>query len=42
MQRPERALVLYERLLEQDPHQTEVKKRVNFLLTQGAKRPQPE
>src|SRR5262249_45621981 len=33
MQRPERALVLYERLLEQDPHQTDVKKRVNFLLT---------
>jgi Tfp pilus assembly protein PilF len=42
MQRPDRALVLYERALQQDPKQPEVAKRRQFLLTSGAARPQPD
>src|SRR5207249_3603772 len=42
MQRPDRALVLYERALQQDPKQPEIAKRRQFLLTSGAARPQPE
>lgn len=42
MQRPERALVLYERSLAQDPRKPEVQARVNALLTSGVKRPHPE
>jgi Flp pilus assembly protein TadD len=42
MQRPDRALVLYERALERDPKQPELAGRVNFLLTKGAVRPTPE
>jgi tetratricopeptide (TPR) repeat protein len=42
MQRPERALVLYERSLEQNPHQPDVKTRMSFLLTNGVNRPRPE
>lgn len=42
MQRPERAVVLYERLLQQDPRQTEVARRVSQLQAQGAGRPRPD
>jgi tetratricopeptide (TPR) repeat protein len=42
MQRPDRALVLYERVLERDPKQAEVTDRVNYLLAKGAGRPHPE
>jgi Flp pilus assembly protein TadD len=42
IQRPDRALVLYQRALAQDANQPEVKKRVDFLLTSGATRPKPE
>lgn len=42
MRRPDRALVLYERALEREPDQVELKKRVQFLLTNGARRPRPE
>ena len=42
MQRPDRALVLYQRSLARDPQQPEVGKRVQFLLAKGAKAPQPE
>ena len=42
MSRPDRALVLYERALERDPHQDDVTARVNFLLAKGARRPQPD
>jgi tetratricopeptide (TPR) repeat protein len=42
MHRPDRALVLYERALEQEPSQPEITKRVNFLLTQGVKAPRPD
>lgn len=42
MSRPDRALVLYERALERDPHQAEVTERINLLLAKGAKRPQPD
>jgi Flp pilus assembly protein TadD len=40
MQRPERARALYERVLEDNPEQQAVKKRNEFLLTNGTKRPQ--
>lgn len=39
---PERALVLYEKILERKPAETEVVNRVNFLLAKGAKKPHPE
>jgi type IV pilus assembly protein PilF len=42
LQRPDRAAVLYERVLERDPHQAEVAKRLNQLRSQGAKPPQPD
>jgi tetratricopeptide (TPR) repeat protein len=42
MQRPDRAVVLYERALERDPTQTELSKRINYLLASGAGRPRPE
>ncbi len=42
MSRPDRALVLYERALERDPHQEDVTERINLLLAKGAKRPQPD
>lgn len=42
MQRPDRALVLYERILERDPNRVEIVKRVNLLMAQGAGRPHPE
>jgi Flp pilus assembly protein TadD len=42
MQRPDRAVALYERVLERDPRQTEVIKRLNRLRSQGARQPQPD
>jgi tetratricopeptide (TPR) repeat protein len=42
MQRPDRALTLYERALERDPKQSDITNRVNFLLAKGAGRPHPE
>lgn len=42
MQRPDRALVLYERVLERDPKQADVSAHINFLLAKGVKRPHPE
>jgi tetratricopeptide (TPR) repeat protein len=42
MQRPERAVVLYERVLERNPRQVEVVKRLNGLRAQGAGQPQPD
>src|SRR5207253_3821590 len=42
MQRPDRAAALYERVLERNPHQTEVVKRLNGLRSQGARQPQPD
>lgn len=42
MQRPDRAVALYERVLERDPHQVEIAKRLNRLRAQGAGQPQPD
>ncbi|MBM4070841.1 MAG: tetratricopeptide repeat protein [Planctomycetes bacterium] len=42
MNRPDRALVLYEQALERDPRRTELTERVNFLLAKGAGRPRPD
>lgn len=42
MQRPERAVVLYERILENDPNDKDVADRVNFLLTKSPGRPRPD
>jgi tetratricopeptide (TPR) repeat protein len=42
MQRPDRAAALYERVLERDPHQAEIAKRLNGLHTQGAGQPRPD
>src|SRR6266404_1655979 len=42
MQRPDRAAALYERVLERDPHQVEVARRLNRLRSQGAHQPQPD
>jgi len=42
VQMPDRALVLYERSLEQDRNQPDVAARINFLLSRGAKPPKPE
>ncbi len=42
LNRNDRALVLYEKILERKPAETEVVNRVNFLLAKGAKRPHPE
>src|SRR5438132_1346568 len=38
---PDRAVVLYERALQQDPHQPEVAQRLNQLRAKGAGRPRP-
>ena len=40
--RPERAVVLYERVLALDAHQPQVENRLHVLLAKGAGRPQPE
>ncbi len=42
MQRPERALVLYERVLAIDPRQAEADNRMHVLLAKGAGRPRPD
>jgi tetratricopeptide (TPR) repeat protein len=42
MQRPERAVVLYERVLERDPNQPEVVQRLVALQVQGVGPPRPE
>jgi tetratricopeptide (TPR) repeat protein len=42
MQRPERAAALYERVLDDDPEQPEVKERYQALLTKGVKPPRPD
>jgi Tfp pilus assembly protein PilF len=42
LQRPERSLVLYERALDEDPHQDEVAARLRRLQEQGVKRPRPD
>ena len=42
MQRPDRAAALYERVLDQDPHQTEVARRLDRLHAQGAGQPHPD
>lgn len=42
LRRPERALVLYERALEQSPNQPEVTERLQRLQAQGVKRPRPD
>lgn len=40
--RPERAVVLYERALEVDPHQPEIARQVSLLRSRGTGRPQPD
>jgi tetratricopeptide (TPR) repeat protein len=42
LRRPERALVMYERALEVNPHQPEVTQRLMRLQSQGVQRPKPE
>jgi Tfp pilus assembly protein PilF len=42
MQRPDRAVALYERVLERNPRQAEVVKRLNHLRSQGTGQPQPD
>jgi tetratricopeptide (TPR) repeat protein len=42
LRRPERALVLYERALEQNPNQSEVSQRLQRLQAQGVSRPRPD
>ena len=42
MHRPERAIVLYERALKQDPQQPDVVQRLNALRSQGAGAPHPD
>jgi tetratricopeptide (TPR) repeat protein len=42
LHRPERAVVLYERVLALDARQPQVENRLHFLLAKGAGRPQPE
>jgi Tfp pilus assembly protein PilF len=42
LHRPERAVVLYERILALDAHQPSVENRLQFLLANGAGRPQPD
>jgi Flp pilus assembly protein TadD len=42
MQRPDRAVVLYERVLERNPNQVEVARRLNQLQAKGAGRPRPD
>jgi tetratricopeptide (TPR) repeat protein len=42
MQRPDRALALYERAQERDPKEPELTNRINILLAKGASRPRPD
>ena len=42
MQRPDRAMVLYERILDVNPRQPEIARRLDELRAQGAKPPKPE
>lgn len=42
MNRPDRAVVLYERVLDRDPNQPDVTRRLNALLAKGAGRPRME
>ncbi len=42
LQRPDRALILYDQSLVENPNQTEVKSRVARLKAEGAKPPKPE
>ena len=42
LHRPERALVLYERALSQNPHLPQVAERLDRLKAQGVKRPRPD
>jgi Tfp pilus assembly protein PilF len=42
MQRPDRAVVLYERVLREDPHQAQVVSRLNELKAQGINTPRPD
>jgi len=42
MHYPDRAVVLYERALDYNPHQPEVARRVSLLRSQGVGRPHPE
>jgi Tfp pilus assembly protein PilF len=42
MDRPDRALALYERALEANPRQPEIVQRVSLLRSQGAGRPRPD
>jgi Tfp pilus assembly protein PilF len=42
MHRPDRAVVLYERALENNPHQPDVARRVSLLRSQGAGPPHPD
>jgi Tfp pilus assembly protein PilF len=42
MHRPDRAKVLYERVLAREPNRADIVERLNRLVSQGAQRPQPE
>lgn len=42
LNRPDRARVIYERVLERDPQQTAVAQRINYLMSKGAGKPKPE
>jgi tetratricopeptide (TPR) repeat protein len=42
LHRPERAVVIYERILALDAHQPQAESRLQFLLANGAGRPRPE
>lgn len=42
MNRQDRALVLYERILERNPKEGAISDRVNYLITNGVRRPQPD
>jgi tetratricopeptide (TPR) repeat protein len=42
MNRPDRAVVLYERVLDRDPNQPDVTRRLNALMARGVGRPRPE
>lgn len=42
MHRPDRAVVLYERILEDNPEDKDVSNRVNYLLTKAPGRPRPD
>jgi len=42
LQRPDRAVVLYERILQREPRQVEIQRRLNQLQAQGVSRPRPD